>query len=454
MVWLPVPNLTDVPSATTVSSPQSAVEDPDAFDPSQDADDFDWRAFVPSDPRDHVAWIQLSATRSGCGVPWQVIAAIARVESDFGRNMATSSAGAIGYGQFLPTSWDAFGQSGNAYDYRDVLPAIARYLCRHGISHDPRQAIFAYNHADWYVDLVLGLAARYDRVAPGGPTQAVLQLGPGPAPSLPLHFAPGRDVQAQTRSGQPGPGAVWLPVPFVGRRGSEASAWGAALDMLRTAFGLDEPDRAATDLVGFANSAWEAGLDLLGGPGGFHTWSVDDVRAYLSSGHPIVALVHARALPGHAPDEPDVDQPIVLVGVSRDGDTFVYHDPTFASSLGYGLELTRTDLTAAWDQAATPRRAVAFARRPAAPAREPRSDPTTATTVEPAPRPPDANEPTTPASLSFTPADEPTIEPVPERDGVDVELSETPGPAVQLAGAIGALAVITLASFLGRRLPR
>ena len=42
-----------------------------------------------------------------CGVPWQVIAAIAKVESNFGSNMATSSAGAIGYGQFLPSSWAA-----------------------------------------------------------------------------------------------------------------------------------------------------------------------------------------------------------------------------------------------------------------------------------------------------------------------------------------------------------
>ncbi|HYY89217.1 MAG TPA: lytic murein transglycosylase, partial [Chloroflexota bacterium] len=374
--WQQTPSPTVDPPPAPASTPETLPEDADAFDPSEDPDDFDWRAFVPTDPRDHVAWIQLAAARSGCGVPWQVLAAIARVESDFGRNMATSSAGAIGYGQFLPTSWQAFGQSGNAYDYRDVLPAIARYLCRHGMANDPRQAIFAYNHADWYVDLVLGLAARYDRVAPAGMTQAVLGLGSGQPPAIPLHFAAGRDSQAQARAGQAGPGSVWLAVPFVGRRKADASAWQPTLDMLRTAFQLGEPAEAAgDDLVAFANSAWDAGLDLLGGPGAFHTWSIDEARAFLTLGHPVVALVHGRALPGHAPDEPDTDQPIALVGVSGDGGSLVYHDPSFASSLGYALELTATDFQAAWDQASTPRRAVAFARRPAPPARAPRSEP-------------------------------------------------------------------------------
>ena len=130
---------------------------------------------------DHLATMDRAARESNCGVPWQLLAAIARVESDFGRNMATSSAGAIGYGQFLPSSWQAFGSEGNAYDYRDALPAIALYLCQSGLARDPRAALFAYNHADWYVDLVLDLAVRYDRLAPGAPTPDVLGVGPGAA---------------------------------------------------------------------------------------------------------------------------------------------------------------------------------------------------------------------------------------------------------------------------------
>lgn len=95
------------------------------------------------------------------GVPWQILAAIAKVESDFGRNMATSSAGAIGYGQFLPASWAAYGNGGNLDDYHDAIPAMGRYLKAAGAPAHLRQAIFSYNHADWYVDLVLTQARAY-----------------------------------------------------------------------------------------------------------------------------------------------------------------------------------------------------------------------------------------------------------------------------------------------------
>jgi cell wall-associated NlpC family hydrolase len=116
---------------------------------------------------------QLGAIRTAaatCPLPWEVLAAVAGVESEFGRNMRTSTAGAIGYGQFLPSTWAAYGV-GNPYDYRDALPAMARYLCANGGAHDLRRALFAYNRADWYVDLVLATAARYREPAPN-PTRA------------------------------------------------------------------------------------------------------------------------------------------------------------------------------------------------------------------------------------------------------------------------------------------
>ncbi|GIW07530.1 MAG: hydrolase Nlp/P60 [Dehalococcoidia bacterium] len=126
-------------------------------------------------PPDQLIVMQQVAAAS-CGVPWPVLAAIAKVESDFGRNMATSSAGAIGYGQFLPSSWAAYGNGGNPYDYRDALPAMARYLCANGAPRDLRAAIWAYNHADWYVDQVLAIAVRYGYLAPGAPTGQVVAL--------------------------------------------------------------------------------------------------------------------------------------------------------------------------------------------------------------------------------------------------------------------------------------
>src|SRR5579884_2491564 len=95
-------------------------------------------------PKDQLAVMESAA--GTCGLPWQVLAAVARVESDFGRNMATSSAGAIGYGQFLPSTWSAYGAGGNPYDFHDAIPAMARYLCASGGSANIRGALFAYNH--------------------------------------------------------------------------------------------------------------------------------------------------------------------------------------------------------------------------------------------------------------------------------------------------------------------
>lgn len=132
-------------------------------------------ARVDEIPPDQLAVMQQAAAPS-CGLPWPVLAAIAKVESDFGRNMATSSAGAIGYGQFLPSSWAAYGNGGDPYDYPDAILAMARYLCDHGATRDLRAAIWAYNHADWYVDQVLAIAVRYGYLAPGAPSSQVIEL--------------------------------------------------------------------------------------------------------------------------------------------------------------------------------------------------------------------------------------------------------------------------------------
>ena len=122
------------------------------------------RSDPPPLPSAHFAvMVEVSAES---GVPWALLAAIASVESGFGANMATSSAGAIGYGQFLPSSWEAYGQGGDPYDYRDAIPAMARYLADHGAPGDVANAVYAYNHSWEYVALVLGRASYYASVVP------------------------------------------------------------------------------------------------------------------------------------------------------------------------------------------------------------------------------------------------------------------------------------------------
>jgi murein DD-endopeptidase MepM/ murein hydrolase activator NlpD len=102
------------------------------------------------------------------GIPWQVLAAINKVESNFGRNMGPSSAGAIGWMQFMPSTWlrwgvDADGD-GVADPWRatDAIYAAARYLAASGGQSDISRAVFSYNHAQWYVDEVLATARLFE----------------------------------------------------------------------------------------------------------------------------------------------------------------------------------------------------------------------------------------------------------------------------------------------------
>jgi murein DD-endopeptidase MepM/ murein hydrolase activator NlpD len=104
--------------------------------------------------------------RSGAayGVPWQVLAAINKIESNFGRNMGPSSAGAIGWMQFMPSTWERWGVDAdgdalaNPWSPEDAIAAAARYLAASGGQADISRAIFSYNHAQWYVDEVEQLA--------------------------------------------------------------------------------------------------------------------------------------------------------------------------------------------------------------------------------------------------------------------------------------------------------
>jgi hypothetical protein len=95
------------------------------------------------------------------GIPWQILAAINEIETDYGRNLSVSSAGALGWMQFIPSSWAMYGVDANGdgkrdpYNPVDAIFAAARYLKAAGGNKNINQAIFAYNHADWYVQSVL-----------------------------------------------------------------------------------------------------------------------------------------------------------------------------------------------------------------------------------------------------------------------------------------------------------
>jgi Transglycosylase SLT domain len=112
------------------------------------------------------------------GIRWEVLAAINEIETDYGRNLNVSSAGALGWMQFIPSSWRMYGTDANKdgekdpYNPVDAIFAAARYLKAAGADNDLRRAIFAYNHADWYVDSVMLRA----RVISGLPADLVGSL--------------------------------------------------------------------------------------------------------------------------------------------------------------------------------------------------------------------------------------------------------------------------------------
>jgi Transglycosylase SLT domain len=106
-----------------------------------------------------------------------VLAAINFVETDFGTDVATSSAGAEGWMAFLPSTFDEWGVDGNGdgvkdiFDAADAIFSAANYLHDFGAPSDWQKAVFAYNHADWYVDKVLRFATQF---AAGGEEVAVV----------------------------------------------------------------------------------------------------------------------------------------------------------------------------------------------------------------------------------------------------------------------------------------
>ena len=109
-------------------------------------------------------WLRAGAAY---GIPWQVLAAINKIESNFGRNMGPSSAGAVGWMQFMPDTWLRWGTDADGdgladpWDPEDAVFAAARYLAAAGGTTDIARGVFAYNHAQWYVDDVLALASLF-----------------------------------------------------------------------------------------------------------------------------------------------------------------------------------------------------------------------------------------------------------------------------------------------------
>jgi hypothetical protein len=203
--------------------------------------------------------------------------------------------------------------------------------------------------------------------------------------SLPLRFAEGRDLVAQVQRRVLGDGLVWLGVPFRsqidGGNFQYVNCGPASLTMVLAGFGLEvgpsqvrdylnnlidnfDPD-LGTSLDVLSRIGKEAGLtsmDLYSDRGGYRNWSTDAVRWHVQQGHPVITLVKYRNLPGHTKSLSEFDHYIVISGLTPNG--FIYNDGAFASTLGYGLEISDVELEFAWGNSSIPRHALALGLAP------------------------------------------------------------------------------------------
>lgn len=118
-----------------------------------------------------------AAAGTCANLDWALLAAIGKIETNHGRLKApgvssgANFAGAAGPMQFLPATFAGVrkrhpGLGSDLYDPADAIPAAAHYLCDSGLARgEEYKAIFAYNHAGWYVDKVRNQATAYRRAA-------------------------------------------------------------------------------------------------------------------------------------------------------------------------------------------------------------------------------------------------------------------------------------------------
>jgi hypothetical protein len=175
------------------------------------------------------------------GIDWAILAGIGKVECDHGRapaptctqEGAVNSAGAGGPMQFIASTWATYGVDAEGdgppdrWNPADAIYAAARFLRASGAPRDYRQAIFAYDHAQSYVDEVESWAARYSADGVGSAIAPVAPEGGAEAPegiagadlalegesSTAVHFIPGEQAQLAPGDGHLALVPAGVPAP-------------------------------------------------------------------------------------------------------------------------------------------------------------------------------------------------------------------------------------------------
>lgn len=212
-----------------------------------------------------------------------ILAAINWVETGFGTNMNnTTGSGAEGWMMFMPETWATYGVDANhdgakdPYDPEDAIVAAANYLHVSGAPRDWSKAIFAYNHATWYVEKVEREAERFSgpmvctTESPGVTGDAQLQRvetlsAPREFRAIPSSFWVGGGP-AESVDSRIWPDVIWvlrsfnLQVTAAREEGHNTHGDGTAVDLVPTeGKGWDETARAAAETLGWRESCGYSG---------------------------------------------------------------------------------------------------------------------------------------------------------------------------------------------------
>jgi hypothetical protein len=194
------------------ASPTAAGEEPAEGGPGDGVSALAEREIPPT----YLRLYEQAAARYG--LDWAILAGIGKVECDHGRAPAPScteegavnAAGAGGPMQFIASTWARYGVDAEGggppdrWNPADAIFSAANYLRASGAPRDYRQAIFAYNHAQWYVEEVEAWAARYSDPPAAFATSAGGEAGEGDAQGDERAEAPeGADLRLQEESPTP-----------------------------------------------------------------------------------------------------------------------------------------------------------------------------------------------------------------------------------------------------------
>lgn len=220
------------------------------------------------------------------GLDWSILAAIGKEETDHGRSTlpgvhsGTNSAGAAGPMQFLPSTFNRViarhplppggATPPSLYNPHDAVFAAAANLCDSGAPRNLHDAIYAYNHAEWYVSDVLAQADQYaSNIGVGADTT------PSNAALAAVNYAQGQ-----------------LGIPYLwGGDGPQEGGWDCS-GLTRAAYqaaGIDLPRTAQTQYN--AGPAVPAGQPLLVGDLVYYGTEdhIHHVALYIGAGRMITA---------------------------------------------------------------------------------------------------------------------------------------------------------------------